>query len=187
MAQEKSIVEEAYPGDVIGLYDTGNFKIGDTLTEGEDLQFKGIPSFSPEIFREVINTDPMRSKQLVKGLHQLTEEGVAQLFEREHGNKQVVGTVGELQFDVIQYRLQHEYKASCVFKPVNLYKACWVTSDDVARLKEFCRLKSDYIYKDKDDHLVFMAESSWMLKIMSEDWPEIKFHFNSEFKTEAVA
>ncbi len=186
MAQEKNIVEEAFPGDVIGLYDTGNFKIGDSLTEGENLQFKGIPSFSPEIFREVLNTDPMKSKQLDKGIHQLTEEGVAQLFIREYGNKQVIGTVGELQFDVIQYRLLHEYKASCIFKPMNLYKACWLTSDDEARLKEFCRLKADYIYKDKDDHFVFMAETSWTMKIMQEDWPEIKFHFNSEFKTEAV-
>jgi len=186
LAQEKSIVEEAFPGDVIGLYDTGNFKIGDTLSEGETLHFKGIPSFSPEIFKEVINTDPMKSKQLDKGIHQLTEEGVAQLFIREHGNKQVIGTVGELQFDVIQYRLLHEYKASCTFKPINLFKACWITSDDEARLKEFCRLKADFIYKDKDDHFVFMAESSWMLKIMMEDWREIKFHFNSEFKTEAA-
>ncbi|HXH17777.1 MAG TPA: peptide chain release factor 3 [Chitinophagales bacterium] len=186
MAQEKNIIDEAYPGDVIGLYDTGNFKIGDTLTEGEHLQFKGIPSFSPEIFREVFNTDPMKSKQLDKGIHQLTEEGVAQLFVRDHGNKQVIGTVGELQFDVIQYRLLHEYKASCVFKPMNLYKACWITSEDEAKLKEFCRLKSEYIYKDKDDHLVFMAESAWMLNIMMEDWQEIKFHFNSEFKTEAM-
>ncbi len=186
MAQEKSIVEEAFPGDVIGLYDTGNFKIGDALSEGEILHFKGIPSFSPEIFREVINTDPMKSKQLDKGIHQLTEEGVAQLFIREHGNKQVIGTVGELQFDVIQYRLLHEYKASCTFRPMNLFKACWITSDDEARLKEFCRLKADFVYKDKDDHFVFMAESSWMLKIMMEDWHEIKFHFNSEFKTEAA-
>jgi len=186
MAQEKSIIEEAYPGDVIGLYDTGNFKIGDTLTEGENLQFKGIPSFSPEIFREVINTDPMKSKQLDKGLHQLTEEGVAQLFIREHGSKLVVGTVGELQFDVIQYRLLHEYKASCSFKPLNFFKACWITSDEETLLKEFCRLKADFIYHDKDDHPVFMAESAWMLKIMQEDWPEIKFHLNSEFKTEAV-
>lgn len=186
MARDKSIIEEAYPGDVIGLYDTGNFKIGDTLTEGENLQFKGIPSFSPEIFRELINTDPMKSKQLDKGVHQLGEEGVAQLFEREHGSKIVIGTVGELQFDVIQYRLLHEYKASCMFKPVSLHKACWITSDDEARLKEFCRLKYDFIYTDKDGHLVFMAETAWTLKIMQEDWPEIKFHQNSEFKTEAV-
>lgn len=186
MAQEKSIVEEAFPGDVIGLYDTGNFKIGDALSEGETLHFKGIPNFSPEIFKEVINTDPMKSKQLDKGIHQLTEEGVAQLFVREHGNKQVIGTVGELQFDVIQYRLLHEYKASCAFRPMNLFKACWITSDDEARLKEFCRLKADFVYKDKDDHFVFMAESSWMLKIMMEDWHEIKFHFNSEFKTESA-
>ena len=89
----------------MGLYDTGNFKIGDTLTEGEDLQFRGIPSFSPEIFKELVNKDPMKSKQLEKGIQQLTDEGVAQLFIREAGNRKIVGTVGELQFEVIQYRL----------------------------------------------------------------------------------
>ena len=186
MASEKSIVDEAFPGDVIGLYDTGNFKIGDTLTEGEDLQFKGIPSFSPEIFREVINTDPMRSKQLDKGIHQLTDEGVAQLYTHARDNRKIIGTVGELQFDVIQYRLQHEYKASCIFKPLNLYKVCWVTSDNEARLKEFFRLKANFIYLDKDDHPVFLAESSWMLKVIREDYPELQFHMNSEFKTEAA-
>ena len=96
LAQEKSVVEQAWPGDVVGLYDTGNFKIGDTLTEGEDLQFRGIPSFSPEIFKELVNKDPMKSKQLEKGIQQLTDEGVAQLFIREAGNRKIVGTVGEL-------------------------------------------------------------------------------------------
>ncbi|GIV32586.1 MAG: peptide chain release factor 3 [Chitinophagales bacterium] len=186
LAATKNIVEEAYPGDVIGLYDTGNFKIGDTLTEGEILQFKGIPSFSPEIFREVINTNPLKTKQLEKGIRQLTEEGVAQLFTHLHSSKKVIGTVGELQFDVIQHRLLHEYKASCTYRPLNLFKACWITSDNEARLKEFIRQKADFIYYDKDEHLVFMAETAWMLKIVQEDWPELRFHFNSEFKTEAA-
>ena len=186
MAQEKSIVDEAYPGDVIGLYDTGNFKIGDTLTEGERINFKGIPSFSPEIFKEVINTDPMKSKQLDKGIQQLTDEGVAQLFMQQPGNRKIVGTVGELQFDVIQYRLKNEYKASCSFKPINFHKACWITSDNEKKLKEFCRLKSDYIFTDKDENPVFLAESAWILKIMKEDYPGITFHTTSEFKTEVA-
>ena len=117
MASAKAVVDEAYPGDVVGLYDTGNFKIGDTLTEGEDLQFQGIPSFSPEIFKELQNNDPMKSKQLEKGIQQLTDEGVAQLFVMNPGNRKIVGTVGELQFEVIQYRLEHEYGAKASFVP----------------------------------------------------------------------
>ena len=108
MAASKSVIDEAFPGDVIGLYDSGTFKIGDTLSEGKPV-FKGIPSFSPEIFKEIQNDDPMKSKQLEKGLNQLTDEGVAQLFTLQPGNRKVIGTVGELQFEVIQYRLKQEY------------------------------------------------------------------------------
>ena len=118
MASRKDIIEDAYPGDVVGLFDTGNFKIGDTLTEGEDFYFTGIPSFSPEIFKEVVNKDPMKTKQLEKGLLQLTDEGVAQLFTQFGGNKKIIGCVGELQFEVIQYRLLHEYGASVEFNNV---------------------------------------------------------------------
>ncbi|MDX2001259.1 MAG: peptide chain release factor 3 [Chitinophagales bacterium] len=186
MAQAKSVIDEAYPGDVIGLYDTGNFKIGDTLTEGEKLQFRGIPSFSPEIFKELVNLDPMKSKQLEKGIQQLTDEGVAQLFVQELGSKKVVGTVGDLQFEVIQYRLEHEYGATCRFHTMSYYKACWMTSTNKAKLDEFTRRKMNNIYKDKDGNPVFMADSAWMLKIAMDDFPEITFHTNSEFKT-AVA
>lgn len=129
LGQSKSIIDEAFPGDVIGLYDSGNFKIGDTLTEGENMMFQGIPSFSPEIFKELVNTDPMKTKQLDKGIMQLTDEGVAQLFIMYGGNRKIVGTVGELQFEVIQYRLQHEYNASCQFNAMNVFKACWITSN----------------------------------------------------------
>jgi peptide chain release factor 3 len=182
MAQDKSVIEEAYPGDVIGLYDTGNFKIGDTLTQGEKMMFKGIPSFSPEIFRELVNNDPMKSKQLEKGIQQLTEEGVAQLFIKQPGNRKVVGTVGNLQFDVIIYRLQHEYGASASFNQMPLHKACWMTSDDQEKLDEFCRRKANYIATDKDGNLVFLAETAWLLRSAQEDYPEITFHLNSEFK-----
>ena len=109
MAQDKEVIEEGFPGDVVGLYDTGNFKIGDTLTEGEVMNYQGIPSFSPEIFKELINLDPMKAKQLEKGIEQLTDEGVAQLFvQPQLGNRKIVGTVGDLQYEVIQYRLEHE-------------------------------------------------------------------------------
>jgi peptide chain release factor 3 len=183
MAQDKSIIEEAFPGDVVGLYDTGNFKIGDTLTEGENFFFQGIPSFSPEIFKELINTDPMKSKQLEKGIQQLTDEGVAQLFTLQPGNRKIIGTVGDLQFDVIQYRLLQEYSASCKFVHMNLYKACWLTATDKKKLDEFCRLKAHSIATDKDNNPVFLAESDWILRMTIQNNPDIQFHFTSEFKT----
>lgn len=131
------MIDEAFPGDIVGLYDSGNFKIGDTLTQGEILQFKGIPSFSPEQFRFVNNTDPMKTKQLNKGLDQLMDEGVAQLFTKEDNGRKIIGTVGALQFEVIQYRLKNEYGASCNYEPVNLHKACWVACNNPVALKEF--------------------------------------------------
>ncbi|HEX8546611.1 MAG TPA: peptide chain release factor 3 [Cytophagaceae bacterium] len=183
LAQDKNLIEEAYPGDVVGLYDTGNFKIGDTLTEGEKFMFKGIPSFSPEIFKEVLNADPMKSKQLEKGLMQLTDEGVAQLFMQQPGNRKILGTVGELQFEVIQYRLLHEYGASCNFMHMNYYKACWMTSTDKKKLDEFCSRKASYVSYDKDKNPVFLADSAWTLNVQKENYPEITFHTTSEFKT----
>jgi len=183
MAQEKNVIDEAWPGDVIGLYDNGSLKIGDTLTEGEDLHFRGIPSFSPEIFKLLENRDPLKAKQLDKGIRQLTEEGVAQLFV-QFGSRKIVGTVGELQFDVIQFRLEHEYGAQCAFTPLRYHKAFWVTSDNKEQLDEFLRRKSTVIALDKEEHPVFFAETEWMLKIAREDFPEIEFHATSEFKTE---
>lgn len=185
MARSKNVIDEAFPGDVVGLYDTGNFKIGDTLTEGEDLQFQGIPSFSPEIFKELINKDPMKSKQLDKGIQQLTDEGVAQLFVREAGSRKIVGTVGELQFEVIQYRLEHEYGAKCEFQPKNYYKACWITTDHPEKLEEFKRLKVTDMVTDKDGNDVFLAPSKFLLDMERQNFPELTFHFTSEFKTSA--
>ncbi|WP_209329613.1 peptide chain release factor 3 [Lunatimonas salinarum] len=181
MAQDKEIVDEAFPGDIVGLYDTGNLKIGDSLTEGEDLQFKGIPSFSPEIFREVVNKDAMKTKQLEKGLQQLMEEGVAQLFTFEIGARKVVGTVGHLQFEVIQFRLKNEYNATADFVPMNLYKACWIHSSDRRKLDEFVRSKQRHIARDKDGKLVFMAESKAWLQMVQDNFPDIEFHFTSEY------
>ncbi len=181
MAQNKETIDEAFPGDIVGLYDTGNLKIGDTITEGEVGTFKGIPSFSPEIFKEVINLDAMKSKQLEKGLNQLMDEGVAQLFSYELGNKKVVGTVGQLQFEVIQYRLQHEYGATCRFAPMNLFKACWITATSKKKMDEFIKSKYRHIAKDKDGKLVFMAETRQWLMMVQENFPDIQFHFTSEY------
>lgn len=181
MAQEKELVEEAWPGDIVGLYDTGNLKIGDTITEGPKETYTGIPSFSPEIFKEVINKDAMKTKQLEKGLQQLMEEGVAQLFTYELGAKKVVGTVGALQFEVIQHRLKVEYGASCDFVPLNLYKACWISSKEPKKLDEFVKSKFRHIARDKDGQFVFMAESKAWLGMVQDNFPEIDFHFTSEF------
>ncbi|MBL0176898.1 MAG: peptide chain release factor 3 [Ignavibacteria bacterium] len=186
MANETSIVEEAWPGDVIGLYDTGSFKIGDTLTEGEDFVFKGIPSFSPEIFKELINRDPFKSKQLEKGIRQLTDEGVAQLFIHPQGNKKIVGTVGELQFEVIQFRLLQEYGARCDFESLHVYKACWFTSTDAEQLDRFEKRYARHIAEDKDGHPVFLAEESWTIKTVKEAFPDVELHFTSEFKIDAA-
>ncbi|MEO8590338.1 MAG: peptide chain release factor 3 [Flavobacteriales bacterium] len=186
LAASKSIVDEAWPGDVIGLFDTGNFKIGDTLTDGADFQFRGIPAFSPEMFRELVNLDPMRSKQLEKGIRQLTDEGVAQLFTQQPGNKKIVGCVGELQFEVISYRLEHEYGAKCAFQGIPAYKACWMTSTSEEELDRFIRVKAQQIVEDKDGNPVFMAPSAYMLDLERRNNPAITFHTTSEFKTEAV-
>lgn len=182
MAQSKEVVEKAYPGDVIGLYDTGNFKIGDTLTEGKKFMFKGMPSFSPELFREVVNTDPMKTKQLEKGLQQLSDEGVAQLFTQQPGNKKILGTVGELQFEVIQYRLKHEYGASCTFRALPYHKATWLTTTNQKQLDDFVRIKARNVVTDKDKNWVFMADSPFLLNMAQTDYPDITFHTTSEFK-----
>ena len=182
MAQDRETVDEAWPGDIVGLFDTGNLKIGDTLTEGEKMVYTGIPSFSPEIFKEVINMDAMKTKQLEKGLQQLMEEGVAQLFTYELGNRKVVGVVGQLQFEVIQFRLKNEYSATVQFQAQNLYKACWISSKDPKKLNEFIASKQRHMARDKDGKLVFMAESRGWLQMVQDNFPDINFHFTSEFK-----
>ncbi|MFT3934925.1 MAG: peptide chain release factor 3 [Chitinophagaceae bacterium] len=184
LARSKDVIEEAFPGDVVGLFDTGNFKIGDTLTEGEDFYFTGIPSFSPEIFKEVVNKDPMKTKQLEKGLLQLTDEGVAQLFTQFGGNKKIIGCVGDLQFEVIQYRLLHEYTASVEFRTLPFYKACWLTSKDENKLQDFARFKQANIAEDKDGHMVYLAQSEWFLNTEITNNPDITFHFTSEIHKE---
>jgi peptide chain release factor 3 len=180
LARDKDVIETAFPGDVVGLFDTGSFKIGDTLTEGEDFYFTGIPSFSPEIFKEVVNKDPMKTKQLEKGLSQLTDEGVAQLFTQFGGTKKIIGCVGELQFEVIQYRLLNEYSASVQLNSLPFYKACWLTSDDPKKLYEFIKFKSSNIAEDKDGHIVYLAQSEWFLNTERTNNPDIEFHFTSE-------
>ncbi|MBQ0155855.1 MAG: peptide chain release factor 3 [Bacteroidales bacterium] len=182
MAQKKDIVDEAFPGDIVGLPDSGGtFKIGDTLTSGETIHFKGLPSFSPEMFKYIENDDPMKAKQLNKGIEQLTDEGVAQVFTNQFNGRKIIGTVGALQFEVIQYRLLHEYNAQCRWEPISLYKACWIESDDAEALETFKKRKYQYMAKDKEGRDVFLADSGYILQMAQSDFPKIRFHFSSEF------
>ena len=182
-AEKKEVVEASFPGDIVGLHDTGNFKIGDTLTEGEILNFKGIPSFSPEHFRYVNNADPMKSKQLQKGLNQLMDEGVAQLFTLELNGRKIIGTVGALQYEVIQYRLEHEYGAKCTYENIHVHKACWIQTENEKdeEFKEFKRVKQRFLAKDKQGQLVFLADSPFTIQMTQQKFPKVTLHFTSEF------
>ncbi|MFV0505863.1 MAG: peptide chain release factor 3 [Bacteroidales bacterium] len=181
MASKKEIIDTAYPGDIVGLHDSGNFKIGDTLTEGEKLTFKGMPSFSPEMFKYIENADPMKSKQLAKGIDQLMDEGVAQLFTSQFNGRKIIGTVGALQFDVIEHRLLHEYGAKCRWEPISLYKACWIECKDPKLASEFKKRKYQKMAYDKEGRDVFLADSSFILDMTQREFENIKFHFISEF------
>lgn len=187
-AEKKQIVDISYPGDIVGIHDTGNFKIGDTLTEGEEMQYKGIPSFSPEHFKYINNADPMKSKQLEKGIDQLMDEGVAQLFTLELNGRKVIGTVGALQFEVIQYRLEHEYGAKCSYENLNVHKATWVDPIDPKseEFADFKRVKAKFLAKDKRGQLVFFADSAFSLQMTQSKYPNVKLHFVSEFEKAAT-
>lgn len=182
-AEKKEIVDVSFPGDIVGLQDTGNFKIGDTLTEGEVINYKGVPSFSPEHFRYINNADPLKSKQLYKGIDQLMDEGVAQLFTLDYNGRKVIGTVGALQYEVIQYRLEHEYGAKCTYENLNVHKACWVETKDEKseEYKDFLRVKQRYLARDKQHQLVFLADSMFSLQMTQQKYPSIIFHMTSEF------
>ena len=182
-AEKKEIVDISFPGDIVGLHDTGNFKIGDTLTEGESLNYKGVPSFSPEHFRYINNADPLKSKQLFKGIDQLMDEGVAQLFTLDLNGRKVIGTVGALQYEVIQYRLEHEYGAKCSYENLSVHKACWIEPESTNHPEfiEFKRVKQRYLATDKQGQLVYLADSVFSLQMTQQKYPSIKFHLTSEY------
>ena len=183
MAQRKETIDEAWPGDIVGLPDNGIFNIGDTLTEGESLHYRGLPSFSPEMFKYIENADPMKTKQLEKGINQLMDEGVAQLFINQFNGRKLIGTVGQLQFEVIQYRLENEYGAKCRWEPVSLYKACWVECEPghEDELEHFKKRKYQYMARDREGRDVFLADSGYVLTMAQQDFKHLKFHFTSEF------
>ena len=183
-AEKKEIVDISYPGDIVGLHDTGNFKIGDTLTEGEIMNFKGIPSFSPEHFRYINNADPLKAKQLEKGVDQLMDEGVAQLFTLEMNGRKVIGTVGALQYEVIQYRLEHEYGAKCTYETFPAFKACWVKPQDPKNTEfaEFKRVKQKFLGHDKYGQLVFLADSDFSIQMTQQKYPTVELFFTSDYQ-----
>jgi len=184
MAQTRAIIEEAYPGDIIGIHDTGLIKIGDTFTEKELLNFTGIPSFAPEIFRRVLNKDPMRSKQLQKGLQHLSEEGAIQAFFPLIGSEPILGAVGVLQLDVVKFRLENEYSAQCDYETIDSQFAYWVKGPDEKKLTTFKDARKAKLALDTEDKLVYLFGGHWELKHMMEKFPDIEFYKTSECKEE---
>lgn len=175
MAGQRENAEEAFPGDIIGLHNHGTIQIGDTFTEGEKLKFTGIPNFAPELFRLVRLKDPLKSKALLKGLLQLSEEGATQIFRPIINNELILGAVGVLQFDVVAYRLQHEYNVNCVYEDVNVATARWIKCDDPKKLEKFKDEQGRNLALDNADQLTYLAPSRVNLDITMEKWPDIQF------------
>jgi len=180
MASEREQVEEAYAGDIIGLHNHGTIQIGDTFTQGEHLKFTGIPNFAPELFRRAVLKDPLRMKALQKGIEQLCEEGASQLMRPLTNNDLIVGAVGVLQFDVVAFRLKAEYNVDCIFEPVNVVTARWVTSKDPKKLEEFQRKAAENLAFDIAGNLTYLAPSRVNLQLTMERWPDIEFHSTRE-------
>ncbi|NJN52844.1 MAG: peptide chain release factor 3 [Gammaproteobacteria bacterium] len=175
MAGDRVQAEEAFPGDIIGLHNHGAVQIGDTFTAGEDLHFTGVPNFAPELFRRVRVRDPLKSKQLERGLAQLAEEGATQVFKPLTRNDLVVGAVGTLQFDLVAFRLQDEYRADCVYEDASVYTARWVYCDDAKRFAEFKRKCEDALAEDGGGYLAYLAPTRANLMLTQERWPEVRF------------
>ena len=180
MAAEREHAEEAYAGDIIGLHNHGTINIGDTFTEGEKLAFTGVPNFAPEIFRRAVLKDPLRMKALQKGLSQLCEEGATQLFKPVRNNDLILGAVGQLQFEVVAFRLQDEYGVQCVFEPVNVHTARWIDGADPRKLEEFRSRAHDNLAVDHAGALVYLAPSRVNLQLTLERWPKIAFRETRE-------
>jgi len=180
LASDREGVEEAYPGDIVGLPNHGTIRIGDTFSEGENLKFTGIPNFAPELFKRVVLTDPMKNKALNKGLEQLTEEGATQLFRPLVNNDLILGAVGQLQFDVVADRLKSEYGVDCRFEGVNVSTARWVESADPKKLDEFERRAEENLARDGGGDLAYLAPTKINLDLAQERWPDIAFRATRE-------
>jgi len=180
MAQERVMSEDAVAGDIIGIHNHGQLHIGDTLTEGEALDYKGIPYFAPELFRVARSRDPLKSKQLAKGLKELGEEGAIQVFENEQTNTLLLGAVGQLQFDVVAARLATEYRVDAIYDPANIATARWLTFPDATTKRNFEREQAASLATDVDGNPVFLATSKYNLQVTMERWPKIGFHATRE-------
>ncbi len=179
-AGDRVLVDSACAGDIIGLHNHGTIQLGDTFTAGESIQFTGIPHFAPELFRKIRLKDPMKAKQLQKGLQQLSEEGSTQVFSPLRSSDLIVGAVGQLQFDVVAYRLQDEYKVEALYEPVNVYTARWVDSEDPRKLEEFRNKAQEHLSVDGGGHLTYLAPTRVNLALMQERYPEIRFRATRE-------
>lgn len=180
-ARDREIVEIAEAGDIIGLHDTGKYQIGDTFTEGEKFQYTGIPNFAPELFNKVVLKDPMKAKQLEKGLEQLSEEGATQLFSKTFGNEKILGAVGALQFEVVKFRLEDEYNVLADYQSVPFNGVRWLKFENEKDQEKF---KSDYssnILIDKANRLCYGVKSEWDLKLCQEKNANVKFFKNSDY------
>lgn len=184
MASEREHVEEAYAGDIIGLHNHGTINIGDTFTQGEEMIFTGIPNFAPELFRRAVLRDPLRMKQLQKGLAQLCEEGATQLFRPLINNDLILGAVGQLQFEVVAHRLKAEYGVEARFEPVNVHTARWVYAENERKLDEFRRKAEENLALDHSDALVYIAPTRVNLALAEERWPNIEFRATREHATD---
>lgn len=180
MAGDRTHVEEAWPGDIIGLHNHGTIQIGDTFTQGENLKFTGIPNFAPELFRRIRLRDPLKQKQLLKGLVQLSEEGAVQVFRPVHNNDLIVGAVGVLQFDVVVARLKSEYNVEAIYEAINVSTARWVDCPDVKKFDEFQRKNEVNLALDGGDNLTYIAPTMVNLNITQERYPEVVFRKTRE-------
>lgn len=180
MANERTRMEEAYAGDIIGVHNHGQLQIGDVLTEGEALTFKGIPYFAPELFSRARLRDPMKAKQLEKGLRQLGEEGAVQVFSPLVDNTPLIGAVGQLQFEVVEHRLKSEYGVDAVFERAGIHTARWVTCPDAAHLNEFVKANQNRLAKDVDGNYAYLADTGVNLRLAQERWPKVQFHATRE-------
>src|ERR1017187_10342911 len=184
LAADRSQAEEAYAGDIIGLHNHGTINIGDTFTEGENLTFTGVPNFAPEIFRRAVLKDPLRMKALQKGLSQLCEEGATQLLRPLRNSDLILGAIGQLQFEVVAFRLQDEYGVQCVFDSIAVHAARWVTAQDPRKLEQFRTRAFEHLALDHNGELVYLASSRVNLQLTLERNPDIRFHETREHQSE---
>jgi peptide chain release factor 3 len=180
MAQDRAFVEEAWPGDIIGIHNHGTIRIGDTFSEKEPLTFIGIPNFAPEHFRRVRLISPLKAKQLQKGVNQLVEEGAVQLFRPLMRNELILGAVGVMQFEVTMSRLKTEYGVDAAYEPADYTTARWVHCNDLTRLAAFKRDRQSDLALDAEGNLTYLAKNEWQLEYVVEKWPDISFHKTRE-------